>query len=451
MATLRHVRLLSLTSKLMLRNSLNLNATFTESFSRRCLHVASRRHPLSSSVSNTTQNYKFDLFKRSQAQLWSVCGVQRYNSTETTTSKPEFELEQVNFLPEPPNLPSYIDVSEIPLNALGEPTLQSLGIGSNWPAGLYQQALELLHVEGLTWLGAIAVVTVAIRFAMLPLNVMVQRNAAKTQNAAPKLSAINDRVFRAQKTGNRLELMKCNQELRDTMKAEDVHPLKNFAVLFAQAPIFMTVFTGLRGMTNVPVESLKSGGLGWVTDLTVPDPLFILPILTASTLFLTVELGTDTGMKLDDTNKKIKQVVRVLPLVTLVIIAKFPAALCFYWFISNMYSLFMVLFFKLNAVQRFFKIPERIMHEPKFQQPGDEPASKRGILETFREGVKISEKVLEYESRKKVGAITFQDSQTNRKGMPASTSSRKGISTSTKSETRTKIQNEEKEERKTDS
>ncbi|XP_033753974.1 mitochondrial inner membrane protein OXA1L-like [Pecten maximus] len=357
MATMRHVRLLSLTSKLILRDSLNLNVTVTENISRRCLHAASRNYPQSSSIFSKTQSTNLNVFKRCQAPVWSVCGVQRHNSTETSTNISELVPEQDSFIPDPPDLPSYVPVSELPLNALGEPTLQSLGLGSNWPAGLYQQSLEFLHVEGIPWVAAIGIVTVAVRFAMFPLNVMVQRNAARTQNAAPKLSAINDKIFRAQKSGNRLALLKCNEELRETMKTENVHPLKNFAVLFAQAPIFMTVFTGLRGLTNLPVESMKTGGMWWITDITVPDPVFILPVLTAFTLYMTIKLGSDTGVALDETSKRIKQMVQILPLITLVLIAKFPAALCFYWLTSNTYSLFMVLFFKIKPVRKFFKIP----------------------------------------------------------------------------------------------
>ena len=38
-------------------------------------------------------------------------------------------------------------VPPVELNALGEPTLQSIGLGSNSPSGLFQQALEFLHVS----------------------------------------------------------------------------------------------------------------------------------------------------------------------------------------------------------------------------------------------------------------------------------------------------------------
>ena len=42
------------------------------------------------------------------------------------------------------------------LNVLGEPTMSSLGLGSYWPSGLVQQALELIHVNmGVPWWGSI--------------------------------------------------------------------------------------------------------------------------------------------------------------------------------------------------------------------------------------------------------------------------------------------------------
>jgi hypothetical protein len=38
------------------------------------------------------------------------------------------------------------------------------------------------------------------------------------------------------------------------------------------------------------VPSLKGGGLSWFTDLTTPDPLYILPVLTALSFLATVEV-----------------------------------------------------------------------------------------------------------------------------------------------------------------
>lgn len=47
----------------------------------------------------------------------------------------------------------------------------------------------------------------------------------------------------------------------------------------------------LRGMSNLPVPSLKAGGLSWFTDLTVPDPFYILPVATAVTTLVTLEVN----------------------------------------------------------------------------------------------------------------------------------------------------------------
>jgi hypothetical protein len=40
---------------------------------------------------------------------------------------------------------------------------------------------------------------------------------------------------------------------------------------------------------------IKYGGVLWFTDLTVPDPFYLLPILTASTLLTIVEVGVRVG------------------------------------------------------------------------------------------------------------------------------------------------------------
>lgn len=68
-------------------------------------------------------------------------------------------------------------------------------------------------------------------------------------------------------------------------------------------------------MANVPVESLTTGGLWWFTDLTVPDQFYLLPLITSTTLWLTIELGTDT-VRLDSANMQImKYFLRALPVI----------------------------------------------------------------------------------------------------------------------------------------
>lgn len=57
-------------------------------------------------------------------------------------------------IPEPPPVPAITE----PLNALGEPTLASLGLGGWTPVGMVQNCLEYLHVSlGVPWWEAVVI------------------------------------------------------------------------------------------------------------------------------------------------------------------------------------------------------------------------------------------------------------------------------------------------------
>ena len=60
--------------------------------------------------------------------------------------------------------------------------------------------------------------------------------------------------------------------------------------LLLQLPIFISVYKGLNEMAALPVVSMQSGGLFWFSDLTVPDPYLALPLMTAATLLITIEV-----------------------------------------------------------------------------------------------------------------------------------------------------------------
>ena len=54
--------------------------------------------------------------------------------------------------------------------------------------------------------------------------------------------------------------------------------------------MFISALAALRGMVNLPVDSMKTGGVSWFTDLTMADPFYILPVCTAVTLLITLEV-----------------------------------------------------------------------------------------------------------------------------------------------------------------
>ena len=77
------------------------------------------------------------------------------------------------YIPEPPPVPEGLtDELAEQLNALGEPTLASLGLANWTPAGFVQMFLETLHADvGLPWWGAI----VASEYCWLVMDIVLMR------------------------------------------------------------------------------------------------------------------------------------------------------------------------------------------------------------------------------------------------------------------------------------
>lgn len=58
-----------------------------------------------------------------------------------------------------------------------------------------------------------------------------------------------------------------------------------------QAPVFISFFIALREMANLPVPSLQTGGLWWFQDLTVSDPIYVLPLVVTATMWGVLEVS----------------------------------------------------------------------------------------------------------------------------------------------------------------
>lgn len=236
------------------------------------------------------------------------------------------------------------------LNAIGEPTFASLGLGGWSPVGLVQNGMEFLHVTlDIPWWGAIAIGTIIVRILIFPLVIVAQRNAAKMNNHMPQMQVLQMKMTEARQSGNAIESARYAQEMMLFMKEKELNPLKNMVVPLAQAPLFLSFFMALRGMANAPVESMRTGGLFWFTDLTVPDPYFLLPIITSATLYLTIEIGTDSARLSAQNMHVMKYVLRALPIVIFPFTMNFPGAILCYWACSNFISLGQVMLLKLNC------------------------------------------------------------------------------------------------------
>ena len=116
---------------------------------------------------------------------------------------------------------------------------------------------------------------------------------------------------------------KATKELFDFKRKNGISELSLLGPIFANGAIFTTMFFALRGIANHPVESLKTGGLSWFTDLTMADPMFLLPLITSSSIFANIKVGGD-GLNLDQMPDFIRIFLLAMPWLMLPFMSSFP-------------------------------------------------------------------------------------------------------------------------------
>ena len=205
----------------------------------------------------------------------------------------------------PPPSTDYVSpfssVDMVEFTNLAEPSFRSLGLAHGWPSGWLQTVMEYFHMDlGLPWWQTIVATTVCLRIFVLPVMVLAQRNMANLNNHQPALQKLQIEVqmstMRHGPTSSQARF--ANLALNGYMHEHGCHPAKSMWPMFVNGICMTSMFFGLRGMTDLPVASLTSGGTGWVVDLVASDPYFVLPLTAAGTIGLMMYRGAD-GVNLD--------------------------------------------------------------------------------------------------------------------------------------------------------
>jgi YidC/Oxa1 family membrane protein insertase len=95
-------------------------------------------------------------------------------------------------------------------------------------------------------------------------------------------------------------------------------------------PFFIGFFFALREMVE-----LRHASFYWISDLSIPDPLFILPVLFGLVMVSTQKLSPAPPTS-DPTQA---QVMKYMPVVFSIFFFIFPAGLCLYSVVNSGFSL----------------------------------------------------------------------------------------------------------------
>ncbi|KAJ3354766.1 Mitochondrial inner membrane protein oxa1l [Entophlyctis luteolus] len=256
--------------------------------------------------------------------------------------------------------------------------IKTLGLGHWTPVGLIENLIEGVYVTtGMPWWATIAVTTIALRFALLPFVLKSQRAAAEMANLKPILGPLQAEMRELQVAGADLSRQRVvMKKIQDVYAANGLNPFAGMWGL-VQAPVFMSAFLGLRAMAELPVPGFTSGGIFWFHDLSVMDPMYILPIVATGTMLVVMEASSEaqvSGATNASQMNMMKKVFRTLILVSLPFTCTLPAAIFVYWVTSNFLTLLQFYMLKDARVRKILSLPE-IKQFPKFDAKGTSAAS----------------------------------------------------------------------------
>ena len=184
---------------------------------------------------------------------------------------------------------------------------------------------------GVAWWLSIVMLTVIVRSLLFPLTVKQVKSMRAMQDLKPHMDRVRAQ-FKDNPQRQREEMAKLYQE-------QGVNPLGGCLPILVQMPVFIGIFYVIRkfggtpGRTPPEYESFIHGGILWFQNLSIPDPYYILPIISAVTMLAATEI---TSKNVDPQQRWL---MRLLPVGFTVFLLNFPAGLFVYWITSNVMTL----------------------------------------------------------------------------------------------------------------
>ncbi len=199
------------------------------------------------------------------------------------------------------------------------------------------QIYGIIHNYGLS----IIIFTIFMKVLLLPLNIKQTKSMKDMQRLQPELQKLN------KKYKNNKE--KLNEETLKLYKTFKVNPAGGCLPILLQFPILIGLYQTLLHPDKwvFPEEVYKALLLNdgfsflWINNLSVPDPIYVLPILAALFTFITQKftMAAQPATNPDDPNAKTQKIMLyAMPIMIGYISISMPAGVALYWVVQNIFT-----------------------------------------------------------------------------------------------------------------
>jgi len=194
--------------------------------------------------------------------------------------------------------------------------IRPIAVGARWLLVWMHEHLALAY--GLV----LIVFGIMIRVVLWPLNQKGMRASIRMQALQPEMQRIQDR--------NKDDPQRLQQEMMALYKREGVNPFSGCWPMLLPWPVLLALFFVLSNTIELRGQSFL-----WLPDLSLKDPLFVIPVLMGASMFAVNKVG----MMGVPPNPQSKMMLYFLPVMMTVLFLNFASGLNLYYFIQNLVSI----------------------------------------------------------------------------------------------------------------
>ncbi len=181
--------------------------------------------------------------------------------------------------------------------------------------------LDQIHSVLKNWGWSIVALVLVLKIAFYWLNAKAYASMAKMKAVNPRITEMRERL--------KDKPAEMQQAMMKIYREEKINPMGGCFPIMVQIPVFMALYWVLLSS----VEMRNAPWTMWIHDLSMPDPLFILPIVMAMTTMLQTSLNPAPPDPLQ------AKMMWFMPLAFSVMFFFFPAGLVLYWITNNILSI----------------------------------------------------------------------------------------------------------------
>ncbi|KPK33482.1 MAG: hypothetical protein AMK70_09435 [Nitrospira bacterium SG8_35_1] len=164
---------------------------------------------------------------------------------------------------------------------------------------------------------SIILLTIVTRVPFIPIMAKSQKSMKKMQKVQPLMAELKEKY--------KNDAAKLQKETMELYKKHKVNPIGGCLPMFLQIPVFIALFNVLQKA----IELRGAPWIFWITDLSVKDPYYVMPIVMGLTMVLQQKM-TPSAM-----DPKQAKMMMLMPIVFTFMFLSFASGLVLYWLVNN--------------------------------------------------------------------------------------------------------------------